>query len=238
MTKCLFNALLFTVMEIVFPALLHQKSGSVTLTLFWAKLCISRYDSQIKTFCWHSSRALSRAGSPNETLYRGMVMASVGCAISCAQGSASRALKCPGTEQREALPSWCTTVLLFPGDTSTQLTEQGMKCLWISSEVWNTGRGGKWITGMEKNTATPQRRYGEIPGEEMVFHWRKWMRREKAHKKSNEKKAKYIISSPFCFPFTPQSPPKAEPILFLTTWPSKLELMFTKLSFFFFFPKL
>lgn len=65
MTKCLFNALLFTVMEIVFPALLHPKSGSVTLTLFWARLCrcISHYDSQIKTFCWHSSRAFPRAGS-------------------------------------------------------------------------------------------------------------------------------------------------------------------------------
>lgn len=48
----------------------------------------------------------------------------------------------------------------------------------------------------------------------MVFHWRKWTRREKAHKKSNEKKAKYIISSPFRFPSTPQSP-KAELILFL-----------------------
>lgn len=46
---------------------------------------------------------------------------------------------------------------------------------------------------MEKHAATPQRRYGETPGEKIVFHWRKWMRKEKAHKKGNEKKAKYII---------------------------------------------
>lgn len=60
MTKCLFNALLFTMMEIVFPALLHQKSGSVTLTLFWAKPYrrISHYNSKIKTWCWHSSSKL------------------------------------------------------------------------------------------------------------------------------------------------------------------------------------
>jgi len=53
MTKCLFNALLFTMMEIVFPALLYQKSGSVTLTLFWAKLYrrISHHDSKIETLC-------------------------------------------------------------------------------------------------------------------------------------------------------------------------------------------
>lgn len=109
MTKCLFNALLFTVMEIVFPALLHQKSGSVTLTLFWAKFCgcISHYGSQIKTFCWHSSRALSRAQSPdgNPALRDGD--GSAGCAI-----LASLALKCFGIKEqscREALPSWCTT---------------------------------------------------------------------------------------------------------------------------------
>lgn len=121
-----------------------------------------------------------------------------------------------GTELQRGSVPWCTTALSsipwwhsYPADE-----KQGMKCLWIFSEVWNTGRGGKRIREMEKNTATPQRRYGEIPDEKMVFHWRKWTRREKAHKKSNEKKAKYIISSPFCFPSTPQSS-KAEPILFL-----------------------
>lgn len=118
MTKCLFNALLFTVMEIVFPALLHQKSGSVTLTLFWAKLCrcISHYDSQMKTFCWHSSRALSRAGSPDGNAaqrdgdgLRGWAMS--WCPGLSQPGNGSLALKCFGTEQREALPSWCSTAL-------------------------------------------------------------------------------------------------------------------------------
>jgi len=66
------------------------------------------------------------------------------------------------------------------------------------------GRGGKWITGMEKNTAIPRRRHGEIPDEKTLFHWRKWSRRKKAHKMSNEKKAKYML---FClhsaFPTSP-----------------------------------
>lgn len=75
------------------------------------------------------------------------------------------------------------------------------------------GRGGKWIRGMEKNTAIPQRRHGEIPDEKMLFHWRKWSRRKKAHKRSNEKKAKFTL---FCrhSAFPTSQFPEAEPILY------------------------
>lgn len=175
-----------------------------------------------------------------ETLHRGMGMASEAGPCPDAQGSASLAMGAwhwnalEQSRERLCPPGAAQPSVLFPGDTSTQLTAQGMKCLWISSQVWTAGRRGKWIRGMEKNAATPQRRYGEIPGEKMVFYWRKWTRREKAHKKSNENKAKYIIVSPFCFPFPPQLPPETEPILFLA-FQTGVTLTFTKFSFSFFY---
>ena len=75
------------------------------------------------------------------------------------------------------------------------------------------GRGGKWIRGMEKNTAIPQRRHGEIPDEKTIFHWRKWSRRKKAIKGVMKRKQNicYFVSILLSPP--PQSP-KAEPILY------------------------
>lgn len=128
MTKCLFNALLFTVMEIVFPALLHQKSGSVTLTLFWAKLCrcISHYGSQIKTFCWHSSRAFSRAESPdgNPALRDGGVLSRL-CNLLVPRAQPAWHWNVLGSRSRAAERLWPPGAqqpsVLFPGDTPTQL---------------------------------------------------------------------------------------------------------------------
>lgn len=42
------------------------------------------------------------------------------------------------------------------------------------------GRGGKWIRGMEKNTAIPQRTNGEIPDEKNALSLEEVVEEEKS----------------------------------------------------------
>lgn len=165
MTKCLFNALLFTMMEIVFPALLYQKSGSVTLTLFRAKLSrpISHYDSKIKTLCRHSSSELQPfqvLKDLMETLQRNNVncLSSLGN-LPVTKRSARLGNEKPGTwlrwESRSKTELHRGFVLVVKNSFRLYFLTTLLTSWWgVGKEVpsdcvtvWNTGRGGKGLKG-------------------------------------------------------------------------------------------
>lgn len=187
MTKCLFNALLFTTMEIVFPALLYQKSGSVKLTLFWAKLCrhLPHYDYKIQTLCRHSSSELQPfqvLKDLMETLQRNNVNCQKGLGNLpvtkhlARLGNESLGLGCVGS--REAL-SWRWRTPLFPNDTSTTQEGQGMKHLQVvkygQREKWHQGDGEKYCYSPQKASRNSRWKKSTL-----LFQYEKRSRREKA----------------------------------------------------------
>lgn len=235
MTKCLFNALLFTVMEIVFPALLHQKSGSVTLTLFWARLCrcISHYDSQIKTFCWHSSRALPRAGSPNGSpAQRDGDGPSRLCNLLVPRcpGLGQPGRGNPGTEmlwnQGTELQRGSALLLHNSPHSYSLLTlppshgKQGVKCLWIFSEVWNTGTGGSGLEGWRQILLHPKEGVQKFLLNKWFFSGGSGWGRKKHIKRVMKRKQSILFSLHFAFPSLHSHPPKQS---LFCSWPSKLE---------------
>lgn len=153
-------------------------------------------------------------------------MASAGCGISwwhSAQSSASLAmgslgLKCFGIKEqscRKVLsPGAQQPSVPFPGDE-----KKGMKGLWIFSEVWNTGRGGKWIRGMEKNTATPQEGVEKFLMKKWSFTGESGWGGKKHIKRVMKRKQSTLFHLHFAFPPL-HSPPKQSPSC---SWPSELE---------------
>lgn len=211
-------------MEIVFPALLHQKSGSVTLTLFWVRLfrCISHYDSQIKTFCWHSSTSKSC-----KTLHRGMVTASA--VLQSVQGWASLAggslgLKCSGAKGqscREALPPWCTTALSpvpcwhsYPATRSREWSASG-----FSQRCEIQAEGGSGLEGWRQILLLPKEGVEKLLLKKWSFSGGSGWGGEKHIKRVMKRKQSTLFCFHFAFPSLHNQPPKQS---LSCSWPSKL----------------